>query len=63
MSMTMKKLIILRLKNLLQILKDAEKTGVATASTVGVAKNDTENTVADEPSIHEGTEKQNLNIT
>lgn len=44
-------------------IKDAEKTGVATASTVGVAKNDTENTVADEPSIHEGTEKQNLNIT
>ncbi|HDF8213813.1 TPA: CPBP family intramembrane metalloprotease SdpC [Staphylococcus aureus] len=38
-------------------IKDAEKTGVATASTVGVAKNDTENTVADEPSIHEGTEK------
>ncbi|HHX0123290.1 TPA: CPBP family intramembrane glutamic endopeptidase SdpC [Staphylococcus aureus] len=37
-------------------IKDAEKTGVATASTVGVAKNDTENTVADEPSIHEGTE-------
>ncbi len=34
-----------------------KKTGVATASTVGVAKNDTENTVADEPSIHEGTEK------
>ncbi|HCY6678394.1 TPA: CPBP family intramembrane glutamic endopeptidase SdpC [Staphylococcus aureus] len=38
-------------------IKDAEKTGVATASTVGVAKNDTENTVADEPSIHEGAEK------
>ncbi len=38
-------------------IKDAEKTGVATASTVGLAKNDTENTVADEPSIHEGTEK------
>ncbi|HID1522537.1 TPA: CPBP family intramembrane glutamic endopeptidase SdpC [Staphylococcus aureus] len=38
-------------------IKDAEKTGVATASTVGVAKNDTENTVADEPSIHEGTVK------
>lgn len=38
-------------------IKDAEKTGVATASTVGVAKNDTENTVADEPSIHEGTEE------
>lgn len=38
-------------------IKNAEKTGVATASTVGVAKNDTENTVADEPSIHEGTEK------
>lgn len=38
-------------------IKDAEKTGVATASTVGVAKNDTENTVADEQSIHEGTEK------
>ncbi len=38
-------------------IKDAEKTGVATASTVGVAKNDTENTVAVEPSIHEGTEK------
>ncbi|SBD02657.1 Lysostaphin resistance protein A%2C lyrA [Staphylococcus aureus] len=38
-------------------IKDAEKTGVATASTVGIAKNDTENTVADEPSIHEGTEK------
>ncbi|HCY8660693.1 TPA: CPBP family intramembrane metalloprotease SdpC [Staphylococcus aureus] len=36
---------------------EAEKTGVATASTVGIAKNDTENTVADEPSIHEGTEK------
>lgn len=34
-------------------IKDAEKTGVATASTVGIA----ENTVADEPSIHEGTEK------
>lgn len=34
-----------------------KKTGVATASTVGIAKNDTENTVADEPSIHEGTEK------
>lgn len=38
-------------------IKDAEKTGVATVSTVGIAKNDTENTVADEPSIHEGTEK------
>lgn len=38
-------------------IKDAEKTGVATASTVRIAKNDTENTVADEPSIHEGTEK------
>lgn len=38
-------------------IKDAEKTGVATASTVSIAKNDTENTVADEPSIHEGTEK------
>lgn len=38
-------------------IKDAEKTGVATTSTVGIAKNDTENTVADEPSIHEGTEK------
>ncbi|HCY9647339.1 TPA: CPBP family intramembrane metalloprotease SdpC [Staphylococcus aureus] len=38
-------------------IKDAEKTGVVTASTVGIAKNDTENTVADEPSIHEGTEK------
>lgn len=38
-------------------IKNAEKTGVATASTVGVAKNDTENTVADEQSIHEGTEK------
>ncbi|EOB9203991.1 CPBP family intramembrane glutamic endopeptidase SdpC [Staphylococcus aureus] len=38
-------------------IKDAEKTGVATASTVGIAKNDTEKTVADEPSIHEGTEK------
>lgn len=38
-------------------IKDAEKTGVATASTVGIAKNDTENTVADEPSIHEGTKK------
>lgn len=38
-------------------IKDAEKTDVATASTVGIAKNDTENTVADEPSIHEGTEK------
>ncbi|HDF6099941.1 TPA: CPBP family intramembrane metalloprotease SdpC [Staphylococcus aureus] len=38
-------------------IKDAEKTGVATASTVGIAKNDTENTVSDEPSIHEGTEK------
>ncbi|HAR4431573.1 TPA: CPBP family intramembrane metalloprotease SdpC [Staphylococcus aureus] len=38
-------------------IKDAEKTGVATASTVGIAKNDTENTVADEPGIHEGTEK------
>lgn len=36
---------------------EAEKTGVATASTVGIAKNDTEKTVADEPSIHEGTEK------
>ncbi|PNZ61363.1 CPBP family intramembrane metalloprotease domain-containing protein [Staphylococcus aureus] len=38
-------------------IKNAEKTGVATASTVGIAKNDTENTVADEPSIHEGAEK------
>lgn len=38
-------------------IKDAEKTGVATASTVGIAKNDTKKTVADEPSIHEGTEK------
>lgn len=38
-------------------IKNAEKTGVATASTVGIAKNDTENTVADKPSIHEGTEK------
>ncbi|MBK4069049.1 CPBP family intramembrane glutamic endopeptidase SdpC [Staphylococcus aureus] len=38
-------------------IKNAEKTGVATASMVGIAKNDTENTVADEPSIHEGTEK------
>lgn len=38
-------------------IKDVEKTGVATASTVGFAKNDTENTLADEPSIHEGTEK------
>lgn len=38
-------------------IKNAEKTGLATASTVGIAKNDTENTVADEPSIHEGTEK------
>lgn len=38
-------------------IKDIEKTGVATASTVGIAKNDTENTLADEPSIHEGTEK------
>ncbi|HDI1028050.1 TPA: CPBP family intramembrane metalloprotease SdpC [Staphylococcus aureus] len=38
-------------------IKNAEKTGVATASTVRIAKNDTENTVADEPSIHEGTEK------
>ncbi|HHQ6798549.1 TPA: CPBP family intramembrane glutamic endopeptidase SdpC [Staphylococcus aureus] len=38
-------------------IKDAEKTGVATASTIGIAKNDTENTVADESSIHEGTEK------
>ncbi|SGW33811.1 Lysostaphin resistance protein A, lyrA [Staphylococcus aureus] len=38
-------------------IKDAKKTGVATASTVGIAKNDTEKTVADEPSIHEGTEK------
>ncbi|TLG84041.1 CPBP family intramembrane glutamic endopeptidase SdpC [Staphylococcus aureus] len=38
-------------------IKDAEKTVVATASTVGIAKNDTEKTVADEPSIHEGTEK------
>lgn len=34
------------------------KTGVATASTIGIAKNDTENTVADEPSIHEGTENR-----
>ncbi|HDF6336138.1 TPA: CPBP family intramembrane metalloprotease SdpC [Staphylococcus aureus] len=38
-------------------IKDVEKTGVATASTVGIAKNDTENTLADEPSIHKGTEK------
>ncbi|HHQ6732637.1 TPA: CPBP family intramembrane glutamic endopeptidase SdpC [Staphylococcus aureus] len=38
-------------------IKDAEKTGVATTSTVGIAKNDTETTVADEPSSHEGTEK------
>ncbi|HGN7357648.1 CPBP family intramembrane metalloprotease SdpC [Staphylococcus aureus] len=38
-------------------IKDAEKTGVAAASTVGIAKNDTEKTAADEPSIHEGTEK------
>lgn len=38
-------------------IKDVEKTGVATSSTIGIAKNDTENTVADEPSIHEGTEK------
>ncbi|MCQ1233686.1 CPBP family intramembrane metalloprotease SdpC [Staphylococcus aureus] len=38
-------------------IKDVEKTGVATASTIGIAKNDTENTAADEPSIHEGTEK------
>ncbi|HHW7832787.1 TPA: CPBP family intramembrane glutamic endopeptidase SdpC [Staphylococcus aureus] len=38
-------------------IKDAEKTSVATASTVGIAKNDTEKTAADEPSIHEGTEK------
>ncbi|MFZ8401114.1 CPBP family intramembrane glutamic endopeptidase SdpC [Staphylococcus aureus] len=38
-------------------IKDVEKTAVATASTVGIAKNDTENTLADEPSIHEGTEK------
>ncbi|HDV5823485.1 TPA: CPBP family intramembrane metalloprotease SdpC [Staphylococcus aureus] len=38
-------------------IKDVEKTGVATASTVGIAKNDTENTLADEPSIHEGAEK------
>ncbi|NGA97277.1 CPBP family intramembrane metalloprotease SdpC [Staphylococcus aureus] len=38
-------------------IKDAEKTGVATASTIGIAKNDTEKTAADEPSIHEGTEK------
>ncbi|EMM6953830.1 CPBP family intramembrane metalloprotease SdpC [Staphylococcus aureus] len=38
-------------------IKDVEKKGVATASTIGIAKNDTENTVADEPSIHEGTEK------
>lgn len=38
-------------------IKDAEKTGVATASTVGIAKNDTEKTAAGEPSIHEGTEK------
>lgn len=38
-------------------IKDVEKTGVATASTVGIAKNDTKNTLADEPSIHEGTEK------
>ncbi|HDE6609151.1 TPA: CPBP family intramembrane metalloprotease SdpC [Staphylococcus aureus] len=38
-------------------IKDVKKTGVATATTVGIAKNDTENTLADEPSIHEGTEK------
>ncbi len=38
-------------------IKDAEKAGVATASTVGIAKNDTENTVTDEPNIHESTEK------
>ncbi|WP_141061965.1 CPBP family intramembrane glutamic endopeptidase SdpC [Staphylococcus aureus] len=38
-------------------IKDAEKTGVAAASTVGIAKNDTEKTAGDEPSIHEGTEK------
>lgn len=38
-------------------IKDAEKAGVATASTVGIAKNNTENTVTDEPNIHEGTEK------
>ncbi|MCO4430168.1 lysostaphin resistance protein A [Staphylococcus aureus] len=38
-------------------IKDAEKTGVAAASTVGIAKNDTEKTATDEPSIHEGTEK------
>lgn len=38
-------------------IKDVKKTGVATASTVGIAKNDTENTLADEPSIHEGTDK------
>ncbi|HDH4811607.1 TPA: CPBP family intramembrane metalloprotease SdpC [Staphylococcus aureus] len=38
-------------------IKDVEKTGVASASTIGIAKNDTENTVADESSIHEGTEK------
>ncbi|WP_114647912.1 CPBP family intramembrane glutamic endopeptidase SdpC [Staphylococcus aureus] len=38
-------------------IKDVKKTGVATASMVGIAKNDTENTLADEPSIHEGTEK------
>ncbi|HCV9023291.1 TPA: CPBP family intramembrane metalloprotease SdpC [Staphylococcus aureus] len=38
-------------------IKDAEKAGVATASTVVIAKNDTENTVTDEPNIHEGTEK------
>ncbi|HDA0692030.1 TPA: CPBP family intramembrane metalloprotease SdpC [Staphylococcus aureus] len=38
-------------------IKDAEKAGVATASTVGITKNDTENTVTDEPNIHEGTEK------
>ncbi|HAS8885987.1 TPA: CPBP family intramembrane metalloprotease SdpC [Staphylococcus aureus] len=38
-------------------IKGAEKAGVATASTVGIAKNDTENTVTDEPNIHEGTEK------
>ncbi|HDP5856253.1 TPA: CPBP family intramembrane metalloprotease SdpC [Staphylococcus aureus] len=41
-------------------IKDAEKAGVATASTVGIAKNDTENTVTDEPNIHEGTEKTEL---
>lgn len=38
-------------------IKDAEKTGLATTSAVGIDKNDTENTVVDEPSIHEGTEK------